>query len=250
MVVDLAGQRFNNLLVLERADVPDKYGRTFWRCLCSCGKECVVCTSHLRSGNTKSCGHRYFTPNRIYTLPDRNNMVGVCLIDNGRDYFWFDAVDADFVSQYQWHVAGRYVKAIVDGVHSLLSRCLLNIANSDPTMVFADHINGDTRDNRRCNLRIATAAENCANRGYAVGFNKTASGRYQARIRANRKFVNCGLYDTPEEAAQAAQRKRIEYFGEYAPVKRVVYFPGYDNDSILNPKNLLNWVNFLHDRAA
>jgi len=59
--VDLAGQRFFDLLVIEESRVRvAKNGkkRRMWRCLCSCGSEVEVDSSSLRSGNNKSCGCR------------------------------------------------------------------------------------------------------------------------------------------------------------------------------------------------
>lgn len=53
-LLDLTGQKFAYLEVLCRADSPKKGAR--WECRCSCGKEVVVASNHLRSGATKSCG--------------------------------------------------------------------------------------------------------------------------------------------------------------------------------------------------
>ena len=52
--VDLAGQRFTRLLVLEQA--PRKNGRVQWKCRCDCGKITCVDTRDLLRGTTKSCG--------------------------------------------------------------------------------------------------------------------------------------------------------------------------------------------------
>ena len=52
--LDLTGQRYGNLTVLAPAENIGK--RTAWRCRCSCGRETVVKTYHLRSGHTQSCG--------------------------------------------------------------------------------------------------------------------------------------------------------------------------------------------------
>lgn len=53
--VDLTGQRFGRLLVIEEAG-RNKRSDVLWKCKCDCGNEVTVCTSHLRTGNTKSCG--------------------------------------------------------------------------------------------------------------------------------------------------------------------------------------------------
>lgn len=52
--LDLAGERFGQLTVLEPAE--NIGAMTAWRCRCDCGKETVVMTAHLRSGQTTSCG--------------------------------------------------------------------------------------------------------------------------------------------------------------------------------------------------
>ena len=51
--LDLTGQRFGQLTALGPAE--DIGSMTAWRCRCDCGKEIVVETAHLRSGQT-SCG--------------------------------------------------------------------------------------------------------------------------------------------------------------------------------------------------
>lgn len=52
--VDLAGQRFGKLTVLQPADNVD--GRTAWLCRCDCGNEVIKKTVHLRSGHVITCG--------------------------------------------------------------------------------------------------------------------------------------------------------------------------------------------------
>lgn len=51
---NLIGRVFGQLTVIDRAENID--GRTAWLCECSCENQCVVRSSHLKSGNTKSCG--------------------------------------------------------------------------------------------------------------------------------------------------------------------------------------------------
>lgn len=52
--IDLTGQRFGRLVVIERAGV-DRRSST-WRCRCDCGGIAVVAVKMLRPGYTKSCG--------------------------------------------------------------------------------------------------------------------------------------------------------------------------------------------------
>lgn len=52
--LDLTGQRFGKLTVIESAESCN--GRTRWRCKCDCGNEKIAYTASLRCGQTKSCG--------------------------------------------------------------------------------------------------------------------------------------------------------------------------------------------------
>ena len=55
-IVDLTGQIFGELLVQEKTE-ERRDGSVVWKCLCSCGKECLVSSHNLRRGSTRSCGH-------------------------------------------------------------------------------------------------------------------------------------------------------------------------------------------------
>ena len=89
---------------------------------------------------------------------------------------------------------------------------------------FLDHINGIRSDNRLCNLREATNAENLRNRGVqkdsesgikGVRFDRRY-GRWQARITVERRQKHLGYYDTPEAAAAAYAEAARRHHGEFA----------------------------------
>lgn len=61
--IDMTGQRFGRLTVIERAGnntTETWYGwsmvKATWRCKCDCGAECIVIGANLRRGATRSCG--------------------------------------------------------------------------------------------------------------------------------------------------------------------------------------------------
>ena len=54
-LIDLTGQKFGRLTVLERAENASN-GRVQWKCKCDCGNIAIVQAQYLRSGDTKSCG--------------------------------------------------------------------------------------------------------------------------------------------------------------------------------------------------
>ena len=73
-----------------------------------------------------------------------------------------------------------------------------------------DHVNGVKTDNRICNIRVGTQTVNCENlhrprkdnRSGFLGVFKNWN-RWSAKIQVDRKPVDLGTFDTPEEAHQA-----------------------------------------------
>ena len=55
MLVDLTGQRFGRLIVVDRAE-NSSHGNTRWNCKCDCGNNTIVWAMSLNAGRTKSCG--------------------------------------------------------------------------------------------------------------------------------------------------------------------------------------------------
>lgn len=57
--IDLTGQRFGKLIVVERVKTPNhiKYkGNTYWKCACDCGNEKIIQGRSIRIGHSTSCG--------------------------------------------------------------------------------------------------------------------------------------------------------------------------------------------------
>lgn len=73
-LIDLTGQRFGRLSVIERSQRNRKAGHAMWVCLCDCGQLCEVDGYRLRHGLTKSCGclmlEWLHTPHRTHGQSD------------------------------------------------------------------------------------------------------------------------------------------------------------------------------------
>ena len=94
----------------------------------------------------------------------------------------------------------------------------------DPGQMHVDHINGDSTDNRICNLRLATDQENSQNR--KLGKNNTTGfkGVYSSYLRTKpyegvvwidgkKKIV--GYFKTAQEAGDAVKKAKEKLHGEF-----------------------------------
>lgn len=92
-IIDVTGQRFSDFTVLEYAGKLTKRRGAFWKCLCVCGKICIVPGGHLRAGMRKSCGCRSQARifevgiNRLYSGYKRMAKRRNHFFDLSRDYF-------------------------------------------------------------------------------------------------------------------------------------------------------------------
>ena len=143
-----------------------------------------------------------------------------------------DADDLPLVEPYRWHsnrpaqyphrYAARWPSrslGIKPRKAVLMHRELLDA----PPALFVDHINGDTLDNRRSNLRLVTREQNRLNRhrhsqgrGPYKGIWQRQSGKWTGKVCRGGRCINLGVFATPEEAARAYDEAAKELHGQYA----------------------------------
>jgi hypothetical protein len=136
-----------------------------------------------------------------------------------------DDADFDWLNQWKWcATAGGYAMRRINitrtiGEYIYMHRLIAGAGEG----VYADHINHDTLDNRRCNLRIATPGESIRNTrarknnlSVFKGVVRNRSSRWAARIQVDGAPIHLGYFLTQREAAHAYNEAAIQLHGEFA----------------------------------
>ena len=138
-----------------------------------------------------------------------------------------DAENYDFLITKNWYAwdnrrGGFYARhSIIGGEKIYMHRLIMDASKG----IYIDHINGNGLDNRRCNLRICTNAENHRNsKKYSSGFYSKYKGvtwskrqkTWKAQIKADYKNKNLGCFDSEIKAALAYNEAALKYHGEFA----------------------------------
>lgn len=150
---------------------------------------------------------------------------------NRNGEFLIDKEDKPKVEQYRWHIrkSGKHVYAIAtipNGTKASNEKVHLHKLIMNTTSI-VDHINGNSFDNRKSNLRIVSQHHNMFNirKNKFVGVKKMpyVKESYQAMIMKDYKPIYLGTYPTFEEAAIARLKSEKELFGEYGGQKDLYY---------------------------
>ena len=139
--------------------------------------------------------------------------------------FIIDKEDFDRVKEHKWGGGEKY---IINKNVGYLHWFILGKEKPESREIQMDHINMDTFDNRKINLRICTRSQNSANvrkrrtntSGYKGVF-KALHGGWRVQIGFEGKRFYIGSYATKEQAAMAYNKVAVEYFGEFAQLNQI-----------------------------
>ena len=139
-----------------------------------------------------------------------------------------DADDAHLLDEAELHLhisrGKAYIEIYKDKKSHKLHRVIMNAKDGD----IVDHINGNTLDNTKQNLRFVTHQQNMFNRkskrkykGVKLLKDCYRARPYQAKISKDGKEYSLGCYKTEEQAALAYNKKALELFGEFASLNEI-----------------------------
>jgi hypothetical protein len=181
-----------------------------------CVEPCGRCCPRFRP--------KHQPPVRLPPPEPPNDKVKLIALTRGL-FAMVDAADFELVNQYKWcasrsgrgnkFYAVRMNKGKLQGMH----RFLMN----PPEGMVTDHIDGNSLDNRRGNMRNCTQQQNNYStrqrpgRSGCVGVTPNAKGdKWVARIRKDGEETYLGTFVDKQEAVRVRDRKAAELFGEFA----------------------------------
>lgn len=200
-------------------------------------KKCCICgdTYHSSFNGNNYCSKHYTQMWRYGHIVERTIYDRNCFINEGNitrmitfnkhnvasGEVLIDTDDVEKISQYKWYISPRKSKLYCYGSFSGGKKLAIHrfIMNTDKIV---DHINGNSLDNRKCNLRIVTEQENNYNRKihgkFFSGIIKTnyiKEKPFMAFLSHNKKEIYLGSFNSYEEAALARLAKEKEVWGDH-----------------------------------
>lgn len=137
-----------------------------------------------------------------------------------------DTEDLEKVKAYTWHAYKSsdgeryYAKSSKNENGTCFPIRLHRLIADPPEGFYVDHINHNTLDNRKSNLRVVTNKENMQNRRGAQRNSRSGirgiqwdnlRQKWRARITLNGKGIHIGVFEDLEEAKKAVSEARRKY---------------------------------------
>ena len=150
-----------------------------------------------------------------------------------------DDEDYERVAKYNWHAVIQHRLDLSTRVYAargirkadgkFVKGYLHRLISGTPEGMDTDHINGDSLDNRRCNLRSCTTAENARNRPRRISSESRFKGvsrvrgydRWRAYIKRDGVKKHIGYFDSEEDAARAYNNYAVLLHGEFSRINAI-----------------------------
>ena len=217
---DLTGMIFGHWKVLKFLEIKNS-SEWVYECQCDCPNQTVkpVYERNLLKGKSLKCGKKgCFNPSppNKRTFNDYEEQGAITKIFYKSFVCTIDTEDLVKISSTSWRVSTdknndiRWTGSFDNKISAPITHALI----SCPKGFVVDHINGDTSDNRKENLRVVTERQNrmntktfISNTSGCKGVSKS-KGKYIAYINYKKRKISLGAYLSFEEAQYA------RFFGE------------------------------------
>ena len=143
-------------------------------------------------------------PNDYLVFDDHAEIVLTDRNGNDNCHALIDLDDVERCKPFRWCKDNRYISTRYDGKHISLHHFIMNYFGDE---LCIDHINHNTFDNRKQNLRIVTYSVNSQNRSLRddAGIVRDKD-KWRVDIHRNKVRYNVGRFNTIEEALKAKKK--------------------------------------------
>ena len=234
------GSRLTVIKQVEDKVFSDNEHKAQWLCKCNCKKGTIfiVLGESIRSGGTKSCGclQKEAAAKTGKLLRHKENKYdlsgefGIGWTLNTNREFYFDLEDYDKIKGFCWSedVSTRGYRSLRAKIPNTSKNTMMSWIITGEK--YQDHINRNPFDNRKENLRRATAAENARN--HSVSKNNTSgfsgiewnkiNNNWRVGITVDNQPINLGSFKNKDDAIIARLKAEIQYYGpEFAPQRHL-----------------------------
>lgn len=258
---DIINKVFGRLMVLEYVGYFVKEGtkskRHYYKCRCTCEKNTILMVDRykLLSGHTTSCGCKAIESIKVrnkidnpskYIIRQFNEYyvdefgIGHIKMSNTEREMLCDVECMDELLKYYWNEKSGYARSS-DGKEKVYAHRLVMNAGIYDINKQVDHINGNTLDNRKENLRIVTSRQNGLNSSIRSDNTSGVTGicwdknrnKWLVRVYENDTAIYLGYFDKFEDAIIARRKGEEKYYGEYSYIN--------SRGKVESCKNISNW---------
>lgn len=241
---DIIGKVFDRLFVLEYLGYFIKEGtkskRHYYKCQCTCDKHTILIVDRykLLSEHTTSCGCKVIesvkkrnkkdNPSKYYIRETNESYIdelGIAHIkmSNTDNEMLCDVEFMDEILEYYWNEIRGYAKSSINNRKVYAHRIIMRVSDFEINKQI-DHINGNTLDNRKQNLRIVTSRQNGLNSSIRKDNTSGITGvcwdkrrqKWLARVNENGREICLGYFDNFDDAVIARKNGEEKYYGEYS----------------------------------
>lgn len=236
------GEKYNKLTIIDFIGKRDDTTSSglFYECKCDCGSSKIIKSTlyDLKSSDIKSCGICNVvsskTKNKISKSKKKHNtfiehdlyMEG--FTENGKSFI-FDKDDFNRIKDINKYITINSLNYVLFSDKKngdfQLHRFIMGLEKYDKKLdIIVDHINGNTLDNRKENLRICHRSKNPKNSSIYKNNTSGCKGitwmkrlnKWQVSIQVDKKSIYLGIYDNLNDAIEVRKQAEIKYFGEYS----------------------------------
>lgn len=168
-LIDLTGQRFGRLIVIERAE-NGNHNKARWVCQCDCGSKTIAATTQLKTNRKRSCGclqrDRAKEANTTHGLRKHplyrvhRAMIDRCENPENKSFHDYGGRGISVCDEWRMSVKAFYDWAILNGYHSGVEIDRIN--NDGPYS--PENCRFVTKAANKMNRRNSLLVEYCGNR--------------------------------------------------------------------------------------